>query len=476
MFAPHSARSSMAQVDALYQTHIHLIGIGGTGLSAIAQVLLDRGSIVSGSDQNASPSTEQLIRQGAEIHIGHAAGHVTGADLVVISSAIAEDNPEVVAARQQDIPVLKRSDFVGELLAGYYCVAIAGTHGKTTTTAMIAFILTQAGVSPSFIIGGLSRNLGTNAQAGHGIHFVIEADEYDRMFLGIRPDIAVVTNVEMDHPDCFSCIEDVTDAFMAFLRRVPPDGHVIVNGDDRRIRDMLMEVEAQKVETFGLSRESAWRATEVIRNDAGGHTFSVWHDRDVLGPFELKIPGVHNVLNALAAIAATTEMGVDLNGIRDSLTRFEGTGRRFEHKGTESGVTVIDDYAHHPTEIRATLAAAQARYAGRTVWAIFQPHTYSRLKAFLRDFAESFDLADHVIVTDVFASRELDTLGVHATDVVEMMDHPDVRHISGFDEAVDYLLKHVRSGDVCITLGAGDCYLLGEGLLSELRANPIAGG
>ena len=474
MFSHQSARSNMTSVEALYQKHIHLIGIGGTGLSAIAQVLLERGCIVSGSDQNASPSTAQLIRQGAEVYIGHAAGHITGADLVVISSAIPEDNPEVLAARQHDIPVLKRSDFVGELMAGYYSIAIAGTHGKTTTTAMIAFILTEAGVSPSFIIGGPSRNLGTNARAGHGPYFVIEADEYDRMFLGIRPDLAVVTNVEMDHPDCFSCIEDVTDAFIAFLRRVPPDGHVIVNGDDRRLRDMLTEIEVQKVETFGLSRGSDWRATAVKRNDAGDHTFSVWHERTVLGPFELQIPGVHNVLNALAAIAATTEVGVNLNGIRDSLSRFEGTGRRFEHKGTESGTTVIDDYAHHPTEIRATLAAAHARYAGRTVWAIFQPHTYSRLKAFLHDFAESFDLADHVIVTDVFASRESDTMGVHAADVVEMMDHPDARYISGFDEVLDYLLKHLRSGDVCITLGAGDCYLLGERLLDKLRANPIA--
>jgi UDP-N-acetylmuramate--alanine ligase len=463
----------MIMSTAPYQKHIHLVGIGGTGLSAIAKVLLERGTIVSGSDQRLSPILERLGEQGARIYVGHAAEHIGSADLVVVSSAIPEDNPEVVAARESGIPVLKRSEFIGSLMAGYYSIAVAGTHGKTTTTAMIAFIMTEAGLSPSFIIGGLSCNLGTNAAAGHGPHFVIEADEYDYMFLGLQPDVAVVTNIEMDHPDCFECMEDMTEAFAAFLRRVPPGGHIIVNGDDGRVRDMLVDVDIQEIETFGLSQGLNWRASDVKTNKAGGQTFSVWHDETALGPFELQVPGIHNVLNALAAIAATTEVDTRLNSIRDSLSRFKGTERRFEHKGTASGVVVIDDYAHHPTEIRATLAAAHARYAGRTIWAVFQPHTYSRFKFLFRDFAGSFQLADHVIVTDIFASRERDTLGIRAQDIVRIMDHPDVHHVSGFDEVVGFLMQRLHPGDVCITLGAGDCNLLGEKLLDELRAHPL---
>lgn len=466
----------MSSQSALYQKHIHLIGIGGTGMSAIAQVLLERGCTVSGSDQAESSSVEQLRSQGIRIHIGHSASWIVGADIVAISSAIRDDNPEVVAARQHGIPVLKRSAFIGELLAGYYTIAVAGTHGKTTTTAMIAFILSEVGLAPGFIIGGVSRNLGTNARSGSGPYFVIEADEYDRMFLGINPDLAIVTNLEMDHPDCFGGIEELTEAFTAFLRRVPPSGYIIVNGDEGRIREMLMglELHNQKLENFGFAPDANWRPTDIVPNDLGGHTFSVWHERTLLGPFELQVPGIHNVLNALAAIAATTEVGVSTSHIQDSLARFEGTARRFEHKGTESGVIVIDDYAHHPTEIRATLAAAHVRYAGSEIWAIFQPHTYSRFRALLPEFARSFALADHVIVTDIFASRELNTEGVHAQAIIDVMDHPEARYIPDFTAVVRYLMEHVRPGDVCITLGAGDCYLIGEELLADLRAHPLA--
>lgn len=462
----------MSSNGALFQKHIHLIGIGGTGLSAIAQVLIERGAMVSGSDRAVSTITSQLARKGAKIYIGHTAEHVKGADLVVISSAIAEDNPEIQAARERGVPVLKRSAFIGELLETYSTIAVAGTHGKTTTTAMVAFILTEAGVSPSFIIGGVSRNLGTNARAGQGRYFVIEADEYDRMFWGLSPQLAIVTNIEFDHPDCFSCMDDMTEAFATFLRRVPANGHIILNGDDGRIMKMITEMELLEIETFGFSRDVDWRAVDVVCEEAGGSTFSVAHQGALIGPFELRIPGIHNVLNALAAIAATAEVGVSLSSIQESLSRFEGTERRFEHKGTVSGVTIIDDYAHHPTEIRATLAAARARYAGRRLWTIFQPHTYSRFKALLQEFSRSFELADHVIVTEIFASRERDTLGAHATDLIKLMNHPDVRYIAQFEEIVRFLVDNLRPGDVCITLGAGDCYLLGEQLLDKLRSMP----
>ena len=235
---------------------------------------------------------------------------------------------------------------------------------------------------------------------------------------------------------------------------------------------MITEMELLEIETFGFSRDVDWRAVDVVCEEAGGSTFSVAHQGALIGPFELRIPGIHNVLNALAAIAATAEVGVSLSSIQESLSRFEGTERRFEHKGTVSGVTIIDDYAHHPTEIRATLAAARARYAGRRLWTIFQPHTYSRFKALLQEFSRSFELADHVIVTEIFASRERDTLGAHATDLIKLMNHPDVRYIAQFEEIVRFLVDNLRPGDVCITLGAGDCYLLGEQLLDKLRSMP----
>ena len=455
---------------ALYQKHIHLIGIGGAGLSAIARVLLERGAAVSGSDQRASPVTAELSRAGAVIHIGHAAAQVAGADLVVVSSAVPPDNPEVQAARERGIPVLKRAEFIGQLTADRRCIAVAGTHGKTTTTAMIAFILSEAGFSPGFIIGARSLNLGTNARAGAGDYFVIEADEYDRMFLGLRPEVAVVTNVELDHPDCFDCLDDVTQAFRQFLERVPAEGCIVANGDEGRITEMLKGLAVEKKETFGLSRAVDWRAADPACGAQGGYDFFLYHRATPLGPFSLALPGMHNVLNALAAIAAKTEVGIDLHTIQEELARFEGTDRRFEHKGTVGGITVVDDYAHHPTEIRATLAAARARYLGRPLWVVFQPHTYSRFKALLREFAQSFDLADHVIVTDIFSARESDTLGVQAADILPLLRHPDARYLSGFEEIVGFLQSRLRPGDVCITLGAGDCNLLGEMLLERLRA------
>ena len=460
----------MFSSDAPYQKHIHFVGVGGTGLSAIAQVLLERGYRVSGSDRQASPATDHLAAQGAQVYIGHAVEHIQGVDLVVISSAVPVDNPEVTAARAQGLPVLKRNEFIGQMLEGQQTIAVAGTHGKTTTTAMIAFILSEAGLDPGFIIGGLSGNLGTNARHGRGPHFVIEADEYDFMFLGLTPHLAIVTNVEMDHPDCFGCIEDVVQAFRAFLSRVPPDGCIIANGDERRVKSMLEQMSLPRIQTYGLAPGLNWQAREMQAIGEGEQCFVAWREEALLGPFTLQIPGVHNVLNALAAIAATSELGVSLSTIQDSLLRFEGTARRFERKGTAGGVVVIDDYAHHPTEIRATLAAARARYAGRSLWTVFQPHTYSRFKFMLKDFAQSFDLVDHVIVTDIFAARESDTLGAHPTDLIKIMQHPDARYISGFENVVDYLAGHVRPGDVCLTLGAGDGYLIGEELLRRLAA------
>jgi UDP-N-acetylmuramate--alanine ligase len=435
----------------------------------MALILLERGASVSGSDCRDSALLQRLAAKGATVSIGHTAANVRGADLVVVSSAVPKDNPELLAARAAGIPVLNRAEFIGQMMVGHYGIAVAGTHGKTTTTAMLALILSHAGLSPSFMVGGVSRNLGTNARVGHGPHFIIEADEYDHMFWGLNPQLAVVTNVEMDHPDCYRDIEQVTAAFKGFLDRVVPGGYVVGNGDEWRVRTMLTEVATARVETYGLSEGRDWQAKDIQRNDSGGYSFFCWHNRVPFGRFDLQVPGIHNVLNALAAIAAVTEVGVSLKIIQDALLHFEGTSRRFEHKGTVAGVDVIDDYAHHPTEVRATLVAARVRYPGRRLWAVFQPHTFSRFKTLLEDFATAFESADHMIVTDIFAARETETLGAHASDLIRIMDHPDARYIAGFESVVDTLAGELRPGDVVITLGAGDCYQVGEALLKRLQ-------
>jgi UDP-N-acetylmuramate--alanine ligase len=454
---------------------IHFIGIGGIGLSAMAKILLEQGYQVSGSDLQSSPLTANLEALGASIYKGHAAGNVGPAELVIMSSAIRPDNPEVVAARQRGIPVIKRDQMLGRMMEGRYGIAVAGTHGKTTTTALIAWTLTQAGLDPTFIVGGVVENLGTNAQAGKGKHFVIEADEYDYTFLGLKPHLAVVTVIEMDHPDCFHDLDEVTEAFIKFVSLVPRDGSVVGCGDEDRVRAVIEELAESKgkrgrpqVITYGLSAGMDWQAVEIQANGFGGSDFVALREGQPVGRFSLQLPGLHNVKNALAAIVVADHLGLDLAGVGTALREFRGTKRRFEHKGTAGGVIVIDDYAHHPTEIRATLATARGRYPDREIWAVFQPHTYSRTKALLTEFAESFGHADHVIVVDIYPAREYDNLGVSAADIVARMAHPDARHIAGLDEAVGYLIQRLKPGDVLITLGAGDGYLVGERVLASL--------
>jgi len=325
------------------------------------------------------------------------------------------------------------------------------------------------------------ENLGTNAQAGQGDHFVIEADEYDYTFLGLRPRLAVVTAIEMDHPDCFRDLDEVTEAFIKFVSLVPEDGCVVGCGDEGRVRAVIEgrggakgsegaegEKGKPRVVTYGLGGGVDWQAVEIRSNEVGGSDFVALREGQPVGTFGLQLPGLHNVRNALAAIAVADHLGLDLANVGAALREFQGTKRRFEHKGTASGVIVIDDYAHHPTEIRATLAAARGRYPDSEIWAVFQPHTYSRTRALLIEFAESFGDADYVIVVDIYPAREYDDLGVSAADIVARMTHPDARHIATLDGAADYLLGHLKAGDVLITLGAGDGYLVGEKVLERI--------
>lgn len=449
--------------------HIHLVGIGGIGLSAIARVLRGWGCQVSGSDRQQSALTEALAAEGITIYIGHRAEQISGADLIVVSSAVSEDNPEVVEARRQGLPVVKRQQFLGELTAGKKTIAVAGTHGKTTTTAMIAWILLQAGLDPSFIVGGVLQNLGTNARAGNGSYFVIEADEYDRTFLGLKPDIAVITTLEHDHPDCYPTFGEMQAAFEDFAALVTAGGLLVLCGEDPAVRrlETAGQGAVHRVETYGLDSQWGWWAEgQQLGNHA---TFDIWRQGARLGTCALQVPGQHNVLNALAAMAAAAGAGVDFSVAVSALTRFRGTQRRFEIKGQAAGVTVVDDYAHHPTEIRATLAAARIKYPGRPIWAVFQPHTFSRTAALLDEFAAALDEADHVLVTGIYAAREQDTYGISGADIASRVTVASTTYTKELRSAVDMLANKVQSGDVVITLGAGDGNLIGEELLSRLQ-------
>jgi len=450
--------------------HVHLIGIGGSGLSAIARVLMEQGAEVSGSDLVLSPVAEALASDGARVFGGHRAENVNGADLVIVSAAVPPSNVEVLAGQAASIPILRRAEILGRMMDGQLGVAVAGTKGKTTTTAMITSILLEAGRDPTFIVGGVVAGLETNAHAGKEDIFVIEADEYDHTFLSLKPHVAVVTNVEHDHPDCYPTFDDFRATFEEFVGLVERDGLLAVCWDDPVARELgeRRRASGAAVAFFGLGEGAEWRAEEIRPNFAGGVDFLLTRAEEVLGLVRLRLPGAHNASNALAAIAVASFLDVPLSVIRSALTRFRGVERRFEIKGVAGNVTVVDDYAHHPTAIQATLRAARERFPRRSMWAVWQPHTYSRTRALLKEFAGAFDLADHVVLLPIYAARETDTLGVSSASVAAKMHHPDVRCAGSLDEALVWLGTEVRSGDVVLTLGAGDGDKVGEWLLEVL--------
>ncbi len=455
--------------------HIHLIGIGGTGLSAIARILVEMGYGVSGSDRADSAAVRDLQKLGVVFHAGHKPGNIQGADVVVRSSAIPDDNPEVVAARAAGIPVLKRADFLGSLMDGKTGIAVAGTHGKTTTTGMISWMLTALHQDPSFICGGVLTNLGVNARLGKSPFFVIEADEYDRMFLGLKPQIEVVTNVEYDHPDCFPTPADFQQAFDQFTALLPQHGTLVISHEDAgasRLMDSARQ-QGKNIIAFGLkklgheARKTAETfASALIVNDKGGYSFTA----SVLGKtvkVGLQVPGRHNVANALAALSVAQVLGLPLQDAASALEQFSGTGRRFEVLGEAGGVVIINDYAHHPTEIRATLSAARDRYPGKRLWAVWQPHTYSRTQALFDDFSKSFGDADEVIVTEIFAARETNP-GFSSRQVAAAIPG-QARYINSLAETVDYLNKYLKTGDVLLVLSAGDADQVSAKVLAHLK-------
>lgn len=451
--------------------NVHLIGIGGSGLSAIARLLLELGHGVSGSDREDSPVLQGLRDLGARVTVGHHPDNVRGADRVVRSSAVPDDNVEVQAALEAGIPVLKRSDFLGRLMEDRLCIAVAGSHGKTTTTGMIAWALTRLGEDPSYLVGGWLQDLDSNAHAGDGRAFVVEADEYDYMFLGLRPRIAVVTNIEHDHPDFFPTPEDFYRAFLQFSGRVSPDGTLVVCVDDPGASRLRAEVAAtgRRTVTYGLTGNADYGARGLHHAPEGGLGFYFLRGETALAHLTLQIPGEHNVRNAMAALIVVDQLGLSVPEAARALEDFRGVGRRFEARGQVGGVLVVDDYAHHPTEIQATLQAARGRYSDREIWAVWQPHTYSRTRVFFSDYLSVFEDADHVLVTEVYPAREPIPPDFSARQIVEAMSHTDAAFASDLDAAVALLETRLAGGEVVLVLSAGDGEILSERLLARLE-------
>jgi UDP-N-acetylmuramate--alanine ligase len=455
---------------------IHFVGIGGIGMSGIAEVLLNLGYEISGSDLKASEATARLGSLGGRIFVGHAAAHVATADVVVISSAVRRDNPEVIEARHRNIPVIARAEMLAELMRLKSGIAVAGSHGKTTTTSLVAQVLGHAGLDPTAVVGGRLKDYGTNAKLGKGEWMVAEADESDGSFLKLSPTLAIVTNVDAEHLDHFGSLDRLRQAFLTFANSVPFYGLAVLCLDHPTVQGMIPEIEKRHV-TYGLSSQAHYRATDVELSGFRS-VFTVARGGEGLGRFELPMVGEHNVLNALAAIAVADELSIPVDVTREALSLFRGVDRRFTVRGDAAGVTVVDDYGHHPAEIRATLAGARAAFARRLV-VVFQPHRYTRTRDLLEEFATAFNEADAVVVTEIYPSGEEPIAGVNGAAVAEALrrhGHQDAVFVGDRARLCSEVLAKLGKGDLVLTLGAGDITKLGPELLAGLPSIPAAKG
>ena len=453
---------------------IHFVGIGGAGMSGIAEVMLDMGYPVSGSDLKSNEATERVIRLGGRVVYGHAASNVEGARVVVHSSAVAADNPELKAARAAGVPVITRAEMLAELMRMKYGVAVGGAHGKTTTTSMVAAVLARGGLDPTIVVGGRLHALGANARLGHGQFLVAEADESDGSFLELAPAVAVITNIDREHMDHYRGVDALREAFVHFANRVPFYGVAVLCADDMEVRGILPLV-TKRMLLYGTAAPAEICA-EDIRVEGGGSRCRVTRHGKTLGALQLLVPGRHNVLNALAAVAVGLELEVGFAHIAEALASFRGVSRRFEVKGEEGGVRVVDDYAHHPTEIAATLSAARAAGGRRLV--VFQPHRYSRTQLLEEEFGRCFGDADHVWVLDVYGAGEPAIAGISGMTVVESAHRQGARHVehaSDAEAAITAVVTEARPGDTVLTLGAGDVWKLSDEILRRLRGAGVAG-
>ena len=458
------------------RAYAHFIGVGGAGMSGIARVLHDRGVVVTGSDLRSSRYSTALQNAGMTVHIGHDAANVGDPEVVVVSTAIPDTNPELVEARRRDIPVWPRARMLAELAGERLTVAVAGTHGKTTTSSMAAAALIEAGADPTFLIGGELTDVGSNARCGDGPHFVVEADESDGSFLYLDPYCAIVTNIEADHLDHYGSLEEIVDIFREFLSRVHVDGVAVLCADDDRLMTLAPKVPARVV-TYGRADTADVRLTSYAATADGG-AFTVALPDGTTVSCSTRIPGVHMALNATGVLAAAWALGVDVESAARGIASFGGVKRRFEHVGVIGDVSVVDDYAHHPTEVRATLAAARTATAGAR-WVVFQPHRYSRTAAFARDFGAAFDDADHVVILDVYSAGEAPVPGVSGKTVVDaILRHRPRTRLAYFPHRGDvaqYVADRARPGDLVMTMGAGDVTALGPEIVRALTGRATGG-
>ena len=453
---------------------IHFVGIGGIGMSGIAEVLLNLGYRVGGSDLAESETTQRLRKAGAEIVIGHRKENLRDADVVVTSSAVRPDNPEVAAAQERAIPVIPRAEMLAELMRLKYGVAVAGTHGKTTTTSLIATVLACGGLDPTAVIGGKLNIFGSNAKLGQGELLVAEADESDGSFLKLSPTIAIVTNIDPEHLDHYRDLEEIQTAFLEFINKVPFYGLAVLCLDHENVQALIPQVKKRYV-TYGLSTQANYRAGSISFQGVMTSFRAFENDRE-LGRISIQMPGLHSVYNALATIATARELDLDFGVVQEALGSFSGVQRRFQIKGERGGIMVVDDYGHHPAEIKATLSAAQNGWGRRTV-VIFQPHRYTRTRDLLREFFTAFNQADVLFLLDIYPAGEEPIPGVKAENLYEGIKghgHKDVTLVSDRKEILDHLLPRLKSGDMVITLGAGDVWKIGETLMEELEKRPGA--
>ncbi len=450
---------------------LHFVGIGGIGMSGIAEILLDQGFVVTGSDRAASETTDRMTSLGVHVYIGHQAANLEpDVDVVVYSSAVPPENPELVAAAQRKIPVIRRAEMLAEVMRLKYGIGIAGTHGKTTTTSMVSLVLMEGGIDPTVIVGGRLRGLaGSNARLGKGDFIVVEADEYDRSFLSITPTIAVLTTLETDHLDCYRDLEDIKSAFIQFAQKVPFYGFVILCLDEPALQDIMPKIK-KKIITYGLNGQADLQAVDIVHRQNTTRCTVLRHGEE-LGEVTLHIPGKHNVANALAAMAVGLELGVSFVQAKAGVEKFTGVFRRWEVKAEIGGVTVVDDYAHHPTEIRATLSGAKAGWRRRVV-CVFQPHLYSRTRDFYDEFGRSFFNADILVVTDVYPAREEPIQGVSGELIVNAakeFGHKHAHYVPDKREVPAFLQSIRQPGDMVITMGAGDIWKYGEEFIGLLK-------
>lgn len=459
----------MYQIDFHKPLHIHFIGIGGISMSGLAEILLGENFTVSGSDAKESPLTQSLADKGAKIFYGQRASNIEdGVEVVVYTAAIHPDNPEYARAVEKDIPMLTRAELLGQIMRNYETpIAISGTHGKTTTTSMVSHILLEGSCDPTISVGGILPAIGGNIRVGESETFVTEACEYTNSFLSFFPKISIILNIDADHLDFFKDIQDIRQSFRRFAQLLPQDGTLIINSDTPEYKEIIRDLPCRVI-TYGLEHEADYQAADITYDKYGHASFTVLRGGKKAGSYYLKVPGLHNVSNALAAIALGHLLGLSEEVIIKGLGSFTGTDRRFQYKGEVAGVTIIDDYAHHPTEIEATLHAAR-NYPHKKTWCVFQPHTYTRTKALLPEFAQALTLADHVVLADIYAAREQNTIGITSEDLQKCILElgTPCEYFSTFDEIENFLLESCTQGDLLITMGAGDVVNIGEHLLGK---------